>query len=171
SYLNSKDIRYQAWLWYSSEEQNSNAWAFTIGLALGLKDLDKISSDRLPAPGWGYNLFSAYPENEYKSLVTDPTILPKYESLSLSTYRPVTNLGIIGASVADKIVSMYADDKFASQLVAQSLGNYGGGLVGDAIDYAFDITPKSNDSSLTLAAIYKRLPASFISTGISLGSN
>ncbi|OBQ04217.1 LamG-like jellyroll fold domain-containing protein [Anabaena sp. AL09] len=95
---------------------------------------------------------------------------------SLSNYRPVTEAGIIGAAVGAQIASLYADDNFASQLVAQSLGNYTGGLALEALAYKFNL---SNDpaflaranKSLSLAAFYQRLPASFISTGISLGSS
>jgi hypothetical protein len=95
---------------------------------------------------------------------------------SLSNYRPVTEAGIIGAAVGAQIASLYADDNFASQLVAQSLGNYTGGLALEVLAYKFNL---SNDpaflaranKSLSLAAFYQRLPASFISTGISLGSS
>jgi len=95
---------------------------------------------------------------------------------SLSLYQPVTTGGLIGASVGSQIGAYFASDKFASQLVAQSLGKTVGSWVGDAIAYEFDL---SNDpeflarteKSLSLAALYKRLPASFISTGISLGTS
>ncbi len=90
---------------------------------------------------------------------------------SISNYRPATEIGIIGAAVGAQIASLYADDDFASQLVAQSLGSYTGGLALDAIDYTFEITDRPNNTSLSLAALYKRLPASFISTGISLGTS
>jgi hypothetical protein len=72
NFLNTKNIRYQPWLWYSSEEQNSNAWATTMGVAMGFDDLDTISDDSLTAPGWGYNLLSEYPEDEYKKLIVNP---------------------------------------------------------------------------------------------------
>jgi Ca2+-binding RTX toxin-like protein len=89
---------------------------------------------------------------------------------SISNYQPVTTGGLFGAAIGSQIGSLFADDQFASQLVAQSLGKYTFGLVGDAIDYTFDITNRPKDTSLSLAALYKRLPGSFISTGISLGS-
>ncbi|GBE75901.1 hypothetical protein myaer87_31280 [Microcystis aeruginosa NIES-87] len=70
NFLNTKNIRYQPWLWHSSEEQNSNAWATTMGVAMRFNDLDTISHDGLTAPGWGYNLLSEYPEN----FVTESTL-------------------------------------------------------------------------------------------------
>ena len=94
---------------------------------------------------------------------------------SVSDYQPVTTAGFIGAAIGSQIGSLFADDKFASQLVAQSLGKTVGSTVGDAIAYEFNLSDDPaflarTEQSLSLAAIYKRLPASFISTGISLGS-
>jgi Ca2+-binding RTX toxin-like protein len=79
NFLNTKNIRYQSWLWYSSKEQNSNAWATTMGVAMRFNDLDAISHDSLTAPGWGYNLLSKYPEN----------------FISKSTLDTLVHLGII----------------------------------------------------------------------------
>ncbi len=95
---------------------------------------------------------------------------------SLSLYQPVTTGGFIGASVGSQIGAYFASDKFASQLVAQSLGKTVGSWVGDAIVYEFDLIDDPAflaraEKSLSLAALYKRLPGSFISTGISLGSS
>lgn len=85
---------------------------------------------------------------------------------SLSNYLPVTTAGFLGASLAGQIASYYADDKFASQLIAQSLGETFGGWVGDAINYEL-----YRPESLSLSALYTRLPASFIGNAISLGSS
>ncbi|WP_148096718.1 FG-GAP-like repeat-containing protein, partial [Aphanothece sacrum] len=82
---------------------------------------------------------------------------------SLSAYRTVTDEGFLGASLGSQIASYYADDKFASQLIAKSLGETVGGWVGDAIDYEL-----YRPESLSLSALYTRLPASFIGNGISL---
>uniref|UniRef100_UPI003AF5B539 hypothetical protein n=1 Tax=Microcystis sp. TaxID=1127 RepID=UPI003AF5B539 len=300
-FLNTKNIRYQPWLWYSSEEQNSNAWATTMGVAMGFNDLKKVSDDSLIAPGWGYNLLSEYPEG--KKLVFNPEILedlinycftaetpilmsdgtykpieqvkigdevmafnglgkleprkvtqtfitpdqevvqlgnikvtlghhflqadgnfkalseidpddflvgvtgkliphPGIKSVegkhtvynftveelhtyiagyyrvhndSLALYQPVTTGGFIGASIGSQIGSYFANDKFASQLVAQSLGKTVGSWAGDAIVYEFDLSDdpafrNRSQQSLSLGAIYKRLPGSVISTGIGLQS-
>ncbi|WP_242049318.1 LamG-like jellyroll fold domain-containing protein [Aulosira sp. FACHB-615] len=92
---------------------------------------------------------------------------------SLSLYQPVTTGGFIGAAVGSQIGSYFADDKFASQLIAQSLGKTVGSWVGDAIVYEFDLSNDPiflarDEKSLSLAALYKRLPDSIISTGIDL---
>ncbi|TRU29531.1 MAG: hypothetical protein EWV79_00370 [Microcystis aeruginosa Ma_MB_S_20031200_S102D] len=94
---------------------------------------------------------------------------------SLSLYQPVTTGGFIGASIGSQIGSYLANDKFASQLVAQSLGKTVGSWVGDAIVYEFDLSDdpaflNRSQQSLSLGAIYKRLPGSVISTGIGLQS-
>ncbi|NCQ79423.1 MAG: hypothetical protein GPI99_15230 [Microcystis aeruginosa W13-15] len=95
---------------------------------------------------------------------------------SLSLYQPVTTGGLIGASIGSQIGSYFANDKFASQLVAQSLGKTVGSWVGDAIVYEFNLSDdpaflNRSQQSLSLGAIYKRLPGSVISTGIGLGSS
>ena len=81
----------------------------------------------------------------------------------------------IGTAVGGLIASLYASDNFASQLISQSLGQTLGSIAAQAINYKFDLIDDpdffaGSEQSLSLAAIYKRLPASFISTGISLGS-
>jgi Ca2+-binding RTX toxin-like protein len=88
---------------------------------------------------------------------------------SRSNYEPVTTAGFIGASIGSQIGSHFANDKFVSQLIAQSLGKYTGGLVGDVI--AYEVDPSLSQESLSLAAIYDRLPSSFVSTGVSLISS
>jgi len=95
---------------------------------------------------------------------------------SLSLYQPVTTGGLIGASIGSQIGAYFANDKFASQLVAQSLGKTVGSWTGDAIVYEFDLSDdpafrNRSQESLSLGAIYRRLPGSVISTGIGLGSS
>ncbi|MEY4807061.1 MAG: hypothetical protein RLZZ206_1450 [Cyanobacteriota bacterium] len=95
---------------------------------------------------------------------------------SLSLYQPVTTGGFIGASIGSQIGSYYANDKFASQLVAQSLGKTVGGWVADASVYEFQFSDElafanRSQQSLSLGAIYKRLPGSVISTSIGLQSS
>jgi hypothetical protein len=91
----------------------------------------------------------------------------------LPKYQVMTTGGQIGSAIAQQVASIYANDKFASQLVAQSLGKTVLGFVGDTIDNEFRISRSANQlqQSISLSAIYKRLPGSFTSTGISLASN
>ena len=123
NFLNAKNIRYQSWLWYSSEEQNSNAWATTMGVAMRFNDLDTISHDRLTAPGWGYNLLSKYPENFISestlgTLVQLGIIVPDSEmvvptangqSLILTEDSRLVTEGLLEGHELTKIIEMVSD--------------------------------------------------------------
>jgi len=108
------------------------------------------------------------PFNALKGDIYQPVLIN-----DLPKYQVMTTGGQIGSAIAQQIASTYANDKFASQLVAQSLGKTALGFIGDTIDNEFKISGSANQlqQSISLSAIYKRLPGSFTSTGISLASN
>ena len=74
--------------------------------------------------------------------------------------------GQVAAYLIQNIASKYAGDSFASKLVAQSLGSTVSLWVENAIKYDF-----WEPDQLSIAAIYDRLPSSFVSTGVSLISS
>jgi hypothetical protein len=59
---------------------------------------------------------------------------------SIFQYKTNSVSGLIGAAIGGQIASMSADDDFASQLIAKSLGEYSGGLALNAIAYEFNLS-------------------------------
>ena len=167
-YLNTKDISYAPFNFLPYESaNNSNAGAYTLGLAMGLSP--NYIDSQYSIPGWDNNFLGEHSYEEFRNLLYDPNFyLNNKDKIKLSElvpYTRTTTAGIIGSTVASGIAAEFVDDSFSEQLLARTMGQTIGGWLVEL--------PVLLNSEINVNLIHSFLsvPANFVTTGIHLGSS